>query len=387
VKKVLILTICLLAHISVAAQWKSLRNSPGGYAIYDIAASGNIVVASKGGDISVSTDNGETWQKKPDEHNTECIATDGSIIIAGGNGIYRTTDLGATWTNQKPDINVNNVAMNQDYIVAGTINGDLYLSTDKGDTWKSVDYGMYSSGIVYSIGIKGNMIVIATGVGVFISADAGKTWSSTTAHEKYDNIRHVATNGKEIIATNDDYLLVSTDNGETWTEKRILFANFAAVALVENTALMAIRNKGFAINYIYSSFGAMFYNSGINNVVVTSMAVSESSVFVGTSIDGIFRADLAHWGLTGVGDDTLENESVSFAPNPADATVTIHLPEATQYPIRRMEILSVVGSTVEKIEIPEGTDNLEIDVTSLPNGIYSVLFNGVPQPTMLTIAK
>lgn len=62
-------------------------------------------------------------------------------------------------------------------IFAGTYGDGLFLSTDNGSNWTSVN--IYSSGqVVLSLATRGNYIFEGTGNGVFLSKDNGNSWAS-----------------------------------------------------------------------------------------------------------------------------------------------------------------------------------------------------------------
>jgi photosystem II stability/assembly factor-like uncharacterized protein len=116
--------------------------------------------------------------------------------------------------------------------------------------WEPCNNGM-PGGIVYCIAISGNNIFIGTAhCGVFLSTDNGNTWTN-----KYPSLSHtsainsLAISDNNIFAGTDDGVLLSTDNGDSWTDK----------------------NSGLPLN-----------------PPIYSLAISRNNIFTGTYGGGVF---------------------------------------------------------------------------------------------------
>jgi hypothetical protein len=135
------------------------------------------------GEVYLSTDGGNAWRLLPirvSEKRDKISmvgAMDASTLIYGkGDGIYRSADLGLTWSkvsDENPQTRVPVLFQGRHYL--GTAAG-LLVSDDRGATWRiqgapeSIWQGPFFGATAADIAVVGQR-------GVFISRDAGLTWT------------------------------------------------------------------------------------------------------------------------------------------------------------------------------------------------------------------
>ncbi len=166
--------------------------------------------------------------------------------------------------------------------------------------------------------ITGNManLYASTTKGLLVSANNGSTWTNLTAGnsttQANDDVSCVAfvndgTNNLLMIGTKDK-IYSSADNGVNWTEKY--------TGIKPGTQIKVIAQKGSKLIaaaqttsggggiYVSSNYGASWdsSNTGLSNKRVNCMLVDGSNIFVGSG-DGVFLStdDGAHWTLKSTG--------------------------------------------------------------------------------------
>ena len=143
---------------------------------------------------------------------------------------------------------INALANNGSNIFAGTANGKIFLSSNNGNNWASVDSGSANTS-VNSLAVSGSIIFSGTNYGnVFSSKNNGLNWSSPGLVGNTFNCATMC--GSTIFVGTNEGLYQTNNNGATWS-----------------------------VN-----------NSFPTNITITCFAVSGSTIFAGTSDSGIFRS-------------------------------------------------------------------------------------------------
>lgn len=152
--------------------------------------------------------------------------TNTSLLIAGdSNGsIYRSSDAGSTWSavhsGKSPVLTIGFDSLNPNIVLAGTQNTGVLISKDAGAHW-STTTGMEGRG-VRAVAFAQQLMVAATDHGVYLSAD-GTSWSASTLTGSIDAVAVLAVNPPvRIVAGGDSAtgavpMWVSADAGLTWS--------------------------------------------------------------------------------------------------------------------------------------------------------------------------
>lgn len=243
-----------------------------------------------------SNDSGSSWEKVVD------FSDDGALLVmrvyANGNTLYastfhpcllggklyRSTDAGDTWTDitgalPKGVLDVEVDPENSDNIYVTTNIYGVYKSTDGGETWMSLEnfpfVGVYDievdpvkPSILYASARGGSLpswfteiagiphdIQFTDDAGVYKSTDYGDTWSKILVTSASCRAVRVHPDNHEVLLAVDlvDGLKVSTDGGKSW--------------------------KG--------------QNAGLDTMVLTSCAVNEDKIYVGTQGCGVYSGDFS----------------------------------------------------------------------------------------------
>ncbi len=133
--------------------------------------------------VLMSTDGGQTWADArgslPLFKGVCSVAAQGQYRFFGAtlghgqsNGIFRSTDNGGDWDNVSPtDVPITAMAFCGSTLFAGTMGTGMYVSSDYGSSWASLNAGLKSSSMYslgYCIDTTGGMLFAGTaGCGVY----------------------------------------------------------------------------------------------------------------------------------------------------------------------------------------------------------------------------
>jgi photosystem II stability/assembly factor-like uncharacterized protein len=91
--------------------------------------------------------------------------------------------------------------------VVGTSGNGIYLSTDAGVTWSSEDSGL-PGGNINVLVVSGTEIYAGTDYGVFVSSDSGRRWTDAEVDSARVNVTALAANGADIFLRPQDTVSV-----------------------------------------------------------------------------------------------------------------------------------------------------------------------------------
>ncbi|MDJ0734398.1 MAG: putative baseplate assembly protein [Nostocaceae cyanobacterium] len=200
-----------------------------------------------------------------------------NYIFAGtDNGIYRSQDVGKNWIVQGlfdglSDRVIHSLIFYEiggtSYIFAGTDNG-VYRSQDEGNNWVTVNNGdLNANRVVYSLIIyerEGNRYLFAgTNFGVYRSQDRGNLWRIVNEGLPanivvYSLVNYEDGGNRYLFAGTNQGIFLSTNNGDNWTG----------------------------------------VNEGLTTTDITSLAVKDKEVFVGSLFSGFEDDNWVNFALT-----------------------------------------------------------------------------------------
>jgi photosystem II stability/assembly factor-like uncharacterized protein len=202
------------------------------------------------------------------------------VSFAGG-GLWKTADGGTTWaplTENIGTLSAGTVAMDPNnsatlYLGLGdAFDGTgigLVKTTDGGATWSNPVY-LGDSTVINAIQVapsNSNIVLAATNKGVFRTTDAGANWSSVTLPTGQSAVPYawtiawtggtsfavsVEANSAATSGTTDGQVLVSSDNGATWTKATGL-TNTSGIGRTTIAAAPSNRNILYAMAAIPNS--------------------------------------------------------------------------------------------------------------------------------------
>jgi Secretion system C-terminal sorting domain len=313
--------------------------------ILALTSNGEIIFAGTfWGSILLSTAQGDSWSlKKINFIDSSSSKSIWSILINGNEiyaatdqGIFLTTDIGDNWivkNNGLPIdtltnlIRIKTLAIKGDKIYAGTENEGVYMSTDNGDNWVSKNNGLINK-LIWSLGVKGNMVYAGTESGLFLSTDNGDNWKRIGFIDSLIEAIYIKDN--YIFVSGYPGVYISPDNGIHWTK---------------NDSLL------------------QYYN------YFSSLIIFGDYIFGADTFHGIFRAKLSD--LITVVKESVQNNETMIYPNPSSGKFNIKLvsSEIGQFRIMIYDILGniIYTNDFDKLQ-NEATFN--IDLTGSGTGTY-----------------
>jgi photosystem II stability/assembly factor-like uncharacterized protein len=183
------------------------------------------------------------------------------FVVTSGYGIYVSSNSGNTWTSANyplPNSAITTFHIVGSTYLVGTTNAGIYRSTDNGSTWNTVVYGYTTGSINKFTNVLGN-IYCATQNGVLLSTNNGATWNYKNTGLNYLDMATISSiNGYLYAGSNGGGVFLSTDGGNNWISKGLIFTN---TSTVYQNKKMTLSINGFPhqvhdnisdiINYMY----------------------------------------------------------------------------------------------------------------------------------------
>jgi hypothetical protein len=220
------------------------------------------------------------------------LAVSGTNLFAGtnGQGVFLSTDDGTSWwtinSGLPPQAIVNTLAINGMNIFAGIQDGGVFLSTDNGTSWTADSVGIGYLDI-YALAVSGTNLFAGTDLynaGIFLSADTGKSWTWASPRLTYP-VSALAVNGTNLFAgTSGNGVFLSADNGTSWAAANAGIANLDIDALaISGTNLFAGNASTYGGLFRSTNNGTSWtsISAGLTNPYVHALAVSGTNLFAG----------------------------------------------------------------------------------------------------------
>ncbi len=204
---------------------------------------------------AASVCNGQWVQTNLDSGNVMCFAISpdagGNNLFAGDgwDGVFLSTDDGDSWTAVNfglEDSSVYALAVKGSYLFAGTYHGRVFRSTNNGSSWEAVSSGLPDTNL-YAFAVSDSNLFAGGAAGVFLSTNNGGSWTAVNSGLLDTRVHALAVSGSNLFAGGIAGVFLSTNNGSTWVR----------------------------------------VNSG-PPALVLALAVSGSHIFAGTKWDGVF---------------------------------------------------------------------------------------------------
>ena len=262
--------------------------------------------------IIYSSDSGNNWELrgtgiKPFDDVLTIIRTQTGKLLSGaktdclscdGGGIYSSTDNGLTWVFVDLLNNYINSIITGfgNKIFAAAYNG-VYLSTNDGVSWQLKNSGMLSYDFIKYLTIDANNILYAAtemySGQMYKSTDQGETWVQCNTGLPNDEVSGLeCSNNTVFVSYKNAGIYRSTNAGVNWELTSSQIPNFEFNALsktVDGKILSATSGGVFYSQNLGSNW--IKPNNSITHLEITSINFTKNSnLFVGTNNGGIFRS-------------------------------------------------------------------------------------------------
>lgn len=243
-----------------------------------------------------------------------CIAANDNIVIVGtsNRGILLSLDTGNTWTDINTGLpynnlydtytNVNALLIMNGSFYAGLSGSGVYKSSNNGENWQLSSNGLSNMDVWTLIQSKNRLLAGTNGVfrpdggtGVFVSDNNATSWTGSSSgipalsgincFAVDDSILVTGTNGRYSFTGGVFY---SINQGTSWLSTSLSNANRVnCLAAISGKLFAGIPDAGVFVSY---NKGADWSRrvSGLTNLEVQALAVTDSLVLVGTWGGGVF---------------------------------------------------------------------------------------------------
>lgn len=209
--------------------WKRLGGSLGALSVAIAPQDRRLLFAGDKQGLHKSADGGQSWQQVYRGVGMEAMAIDpqdGQVVFAGGwQGIYRSTDQGDTWQQVKGGVRLNVLVFDPgdpQVVYAGCIEG-LYRSADHGLAWEQLHEGNFTqllidprdTQVMHTIAEFGQTTYAST------SIDGGRTWkqgNNAPQRTSYGTLTMVLSNPSVLYMASGRGIFRSADSGNSWED-------------------------------------------------------------------------------------------------------------------------------------------------------------------------
>lgn len=169
---------------------------------------GHIVAGSSNG-IYVSIDSGKTWvdaTPTPKYLEVSAFALNGDVVFAATNyGLYSSNNYGLKWSLVQGSPPISTLCVTGTTIFAADDYDGVIVSTDEGRNWKPGNTGLPAA-VPNAFAAVGGYVFLGTLGGIYISSDNGTTWTSVNSGTS-------STGTVSSLALFDGYLFAGTWQG------------------------------------------------------------------------------------------------------------------------------------------------------------------------------
>lgn len=255
----------------------------------------NIYAGTTSG-VYISGDNGINWNLSNTgmvNPRISSLANSTNYIFAssdmmGSGKVYRSLNNGINWEVSLNNVLTNTLLVSGANIFAGSGGAGIYLSTNEGNNWTTINEGL-SNLIVYALTSIGSNIFAGTNGGVFKSTNNGANWILSNSGITNNSIRSLGASGSYIFAGTTSNIYLSTDNGTTWNE----VMNGMSSSYFNSIFILGANSFTGSSSGIYLSTnnGALWTekNIGITGMEINSLLYAGGYIFASTG-NGVFRS-------------------------------------------------------------------------------------------------
>jgi photosystem II stability/assembly factor-like uncharacterized protein len=279
------------------ASWSSINSSSYatsiaviGNSVYQNAIGHGVAVSSFGN--YVSTGNGGLTNTNV----TSLLAVGNDLFCStNGGGVFLSTNGGTSWNsvnNGLTNLAINKLFSDGSFIYAGTNGGGVFKTNDKGKTWNPIEFSV--SGLaVNAISSTINYLLVGTTLGCFLS-DNGKKGVETNNGMPGQPTNAVITAGNNVLTGTNLGLFLSSDNGQSWNWiKNGISGRVIKCFVSSGSQVFAGTDQGVFLSLDLGVSWKATASIQFASVAlpINSMSFSNGNLFVGTDRLGVFRSN------------------------------------------------------------------------------------------------
>lgn len=299
-----VFVLFLLGSINVFAQWEQLAGLPTGPITDLLNANKRVYAVAWTAGLYVSSDYGDNWVQQNEGLTTtfvKCIAEVDTFLLIGTtdtSGVFRSSNKGFTWTPSNDslvDRQIVTFVVDDKVVYLLTESSLIYKSSDLGVTWSRIETEALENKIITSFAVSNSRILVGTSTGdLFISTNDGDTWTNIKDNQFYSPITSLFWDGDDIYCGTQVGLFFSSNFGQNWFQRNVGLKtkDITLLKKVQNALLLGTRTGGvyFSLDKGRSWFE---FNEGLPDLSVLSLSFDEYYIYVGTEYGSVARRRLS----------------------------------------------------------------------------------------------
>ncbi|MHB8579350.1 MAG: T9SS type A sorting domain-containing protein [Ignavibacteriaceae bacterium] len=359
---------------------------------YSNSGNTNIFAGTVPNGIYLSTDNGVTFfpsGKGVTYPPVGALTVSDTNLFAGtyvssgylswNSGVFLSIDEGKSWTpvkNGLSNISVQSLVVSGSNLYAGTANG-VFRSTNNGASWTAANNGLKTW--IRCLAVSGNKIFAGTrGSGVFLSTDNGANWNNVNNGLTNLYVETLVVMDTNVFAgTDGGGVFLSTNGGNGWSAINNGLLNTTVYSLAATGSyLFAGTGAGSGGVFLTADYGASWSAIGNGNTfAANSLAISRTTLFAGTSGNGVWRRPLSDI-ITSIKDNGSRFPEhfklYQNYPNPFNPTTIINysVPKSS---LVRIKVYDVLGREIETLVNEQknpGNYKITFNAGKMASGVY-----------------
>ena len=389
-----LLFVFTLLFNEAQAQWQPM-NGPQGRYVRSILCTDSLYYAATGGGVMVSSDQGLNWEFRNSgltSCDAKCLAIlNDTVFLATDENIFRTTDGGLHWT---PDPYLHNhyikhILIHNGSLLASTYIQGVYQSTEGTQGQYITDVFPSDVRYPYFMADNDSAIFIATYKrGIYRSFTNGASWESCNRGLNSNVLGIYCHNGKVFATVLGTGVMVSSDNGDTWTSAN-LNKQAKGYAHLGDTLYAACFGDGIFVSY-NNGVTWQNFNSNLPSKSLWCIDARNGHLFVGDTQGRIYRGNSDGTGwirtntpsfLASVGNIGISGERVIAATHGSDMFYTDNGSTWTQS--TNIGTVEIRGMLVEGNNVFIGTDMLGSFLSTDRGTSFSSAGSGLPEAQWL----
>lgn len=257
---------------------------------------------------------------------------------------------------------------NGNLVLAGSAIAGIYRSTDFGNTFTAVS-GTGSMVKVNDFASLGSLLIAATQFGILLSTDQGQTWTTTSVTA---NVRSLAVSQNVITGAGYNIIHRSADAGNSWNNVNLSPGTLEVFTLktIGNKILAGTRLKGVLMS---ADDGLTWQpiNQGIVDTTMNINCIEHNAldVYIGTEGAGMFRRPLSDLNITlpTALSASASTPVISVSPNPFSGDISVTSSESGI-----IELYNVFGQKVMQAHTTGG--RMLLNAEDVPTGLCILVF-------------
>jgi photosystem II stability/assembly factor-like uncharacterized protein len=300
--------------------------------------------------------------------------------------LYLSSDKGASWQEIDTALHItlgyngNNIAIGKhgNELFIGTSSDRIFLTTDNGNNWTERDNGLFDSINQYNInitclGFSNGFVFAGTDSGFFRSSDDGMHWVIDTAGIG-GGCQYLLAHEGNIFALNGNKLFTTTNNGARWELVDSFRTKSLSIVASDSDLFLGTDSDGVLIS-TNNGISWSPINDGLNYLYINSLAINKKYVYASIGGTALYRRPLSDFGINSVNENPVASPNLQLVqnyPNPfsTQTNVEFRLPNEARVTLNVYNSLGEEVATHANGELSAGEHSLPFRAEGLQNGIY-----------------